>query len=108
MSKIKTTNDSLCWRRYGESVHSSISDRNGNLYSPLEISMVISQKNPNQSTSRPNNFTLRHIPKGCTFIPQGLLFSRVHCSFICNSQNLKCYHRAFIQLLRESEAEIHR
>lgn len=36
-----------------------------------------------------SNSTLRHIPKGCTFIPEGHLFNYVDSSFICNSQNLE-------------------
>ena len=52
----------------------------------LEISMAVSQ---NQSTSRPSNTTLGHIPKGCTLIPQGHLLNYVRSSIICNSQNLE-------------------
>ena len=52
----------------------------------LEISMVVSQKIGKQSTSRPNNTTLIHIPKGYLIIPQGRLLNYVHSSIICNSQ----------------------
>ena len=42
----------------------------------LEINVSVSQKIGNQSTSVPSNIILRHIPKGCTLIPQG------HCSTV--------------------------
>lgn len=50
--------------------------------------MSISQKISNQSTSKPRNITLRHIPNGCSIKPQGPLFNHIHISFIYNSQNL--------------------
>ena len=43
----------------------------------LEISMEVSQKIWNHTTLRPSNTTLGHIPKGCTLMPQGHLFSHV-------------------------------
>ena len=55
----------------------------------LKISMAVSHKIENQSTSRPNNTTLGHIPKGYTLISQRYLFNYVHRSIIHNSQNLK-------------------
>ena len=57
--------------------------------STLEISMSVSQKIGNQSISRPSNTTLRHIPKGCTLIPQGYLLNCIHNSIVHNGQNPK-------------------
>ena len=54
----------------------------------LKISMSISQKIGNQSTSRPSNITLWHIPKRCTFIPKGHVLNYIHDSIINNSWNL--------------------
>ena len=51
----------------------------------LEIRMMISQTIGNQPTSGPST-TLGHIPKRCSIIIQGHLFSYVHCHIICNSQ----------------------
>ena len=45
----------------------------------LEISMVVSQKIGNQSTSRSSNITIGHIPKGYSIISQGHLLNNV-CS----------------------------
>ena len=55
----------------------------------LKISMVVSQKIGNQPTSGPSNTTLGHILKRCSITLQRHLFSCVHSSIICNSQNLK-------------------
>ena len=55
----------------------------------LEINMAVSQKTGNQSTSRPSNTILGHIPKGCLITPQGHLLTYVHSSFVCNSQNME-------------------
>ena len=46
----------------------------------LKISMVVSQKTRNQSTSGPSNTTLEHIPKGNLIILQERLFNYVHSS----------------------------
>ena len=53
----------------------------------LQVSMAVSQKIGNQTTSRPNSNTLGHIPKGCSIIIQGHLLNYVHSTIICNSQN---------------------
>ena len=55
----------------------------------LEISMAVSQKIGNQPTTRPSNTTLGHIPKECSIILQGHLFSYVYRSIIYNSQNVE-------------------
>ena len=55
----------------------------------LDIRMAVSQKNGNQSSTRPNNTTLWHIPKDCTLVPQGRFLNYVHSSIIHNSQNLE-------------------
>ena len=54
----------------------------------LEISMKVSQKIGNQSTTRSSNTTLGHIPKGYSNIPQKHLLNNVHSSIIRHSQNL--------------------
>ena len=56
---------------------------------PLELSMTITQRSANQSTSKPCITTLGHIFKRCSIIPQGHLLNYVHGSFICNSKNLE-------------------
>ena len=55
----------------------------------LEISMVVSQKTGNQSTSGPSNSTLAHISKVYSIILRGHLFNYVHNSIICNNHNLE-------------------
>jgi hypothetical protein len=55
----------------------------------LDISLADFQKIRISSTLRPSNTTSRHIPKGCTTIPQGHLLNCVHSSFIHNSQKLE-------------------
>ena len=55
----------------------------------LETSMVVSQENGHQSTTRSSSSNLRHIAKRSTFIQQGLMFNHVHSSIVCNSQNLE-------------------
>ena len=55
----------------------------------LEISMAISQKVRNHCISRPRNTTLRHIPKGCSIIPQGHLLNHVYSNIIRNVQTWK-------------------
>ena len=54
----------------------------------LEISLVVSQKISNQSTSR-NNTSLVNIPKIETITPQGHLLYYVQSSIIHDSQNLE-------------------
>ena len=56
---------------------------------PLDISMVISQKNSKQPSSRPSKPTFGYIPKGCSSTPQGHLLKCVHSSIVCHSQNLE-------------------
>ena len=55
----------------------------------LEISVAVSQKIGNQSTSVLSSITLGHIPKICSIILQGHRFNYVHRSIVCNSQNLE-------------------
>ena len=55
---------------------------------PLDISMVISQKIRKQPSSRPSNTTFGYIPKGCLIVPQGHVLNYVHSSILCHSQNL--------------------
>ena len=52
----------------------------------LETSMVITQKNKKQPSSRPNNTAIGYIPKGCSIIPQGHALNYVHSSIICKSR----------------------
>ena len=70
-----------------EKEHSSIAGGSESCKTALEISMVVSQENGNQSTSRCSNNAIRHITKG--YNKDIYLFSDVHCSTICNSQKLE-------------------
>ena len=55
----------------------------------LNISMAVSQKIENQSTSRPSISTLGHIPKGRLIILHEHLLNYVQSNIILNSQNLE-------------------
>lgn len=79
----------------------------------MEISMVVPQKDGNQSTSRSSYTTLRHKPKRCLILPQenllnhvyspptslfplalalfSLALNRVYCCCIYNSQKLETF-----------------
>ena len=50
--------------------HSSIAGGSANCTDTMEISMAVSQKIGNQSTSRPKDITLRHILKVYSIMPQ--------------------------------------
>jgi hypothetical protein len=66
--------------------HSSTAVGNANFCTTtLEISLVISQKIGNSSTSRPSYTAPGHIPKRCPTIPQGHVLHYVHSSLICKS-----------------------
>ena len=74
----------------------------------LEISMAVSQKIRNKSTSRPRNTTLGYIPKGYTVIPQGHLLNYIHSSIIHNSENLKTTYMLFNQRMdKENMVHLH-
>ena len=55
---------------------------------PLDVSVVISQKIRKQPSSRPSNTTFGYIAKGCSIVPQGHVLNYVHSSIVCHSQNL--------------------
>ena len=57
--------------------------------SPLDVSVVISQKIRKQPSSRLSSTTFGYISKGCSIVPQGHVLSYVHSSFVCHSQNLE-------------------
>jgi hypothetical protein len=52
----------------------------------LEISLAVSQKTGDSSTSRPSHTTPRHIPKICHRILQGHLLNYIYSSFIHNNE----------------------
>ena len=54
----------------------------------LEISIAVSQKIGNQSTSRHNDIILLHIPKGFSIILQGCMLNNIDSRIIHNSQNV--------------------
>ena len=56
--------------------------------SPLDVSVVISQKIRKQPSSRPSNTTFEYIQRMLN-VPQGHVLSYVHSSFVCHSQNLE-------------------
>ena len=68
VTMIKLTNDSLCWRRGGVSGGGTPPLLMGveTCTATSGISVEVSQKTGNQSTSRLSNNTLGHIPKECT------------------------------------------
>ena len=72
---------------YGE--HSSIASEGQTCTATIEISVMVSQENGNQSVSRISSITFGPIPKGCFILPQRYLFNHVHCCSIHNSQKLK-------------------
>jgi hypothetical protein len=55
----------------------------------MEINVVVSQNNGDNSTSSLREITLGHIPKRCSTIPQGHLLNYICSSFIHNSQKLE-------------------
>ena len=55
----------------------------------LELSVSVSQKTKNQTTTKSSYTALRQIPKGCSITPQGHILSYVHSSYIYNSQTWK-------------------
>ena len=90
MTKIKNTDDNLCWRGCGGKGNTSellVGMQAGK--TPLDVSVVISQKIRKQPSSRPNNNTFGYISKGCSIVPQGHVLNYVHSSFVCHSQNLE-------------------
>ena len=56
---------------------------------PLDVSVVISQKIRERPFSRPSNTTFGYISKGCSIVPQGHVLNYVHSSFVCHNQNLE-------------------
>ena len=52
----------------------------------LEVSVVVSQKNANRSTTKPSYTALGHIPKGCLVLSQGHIPNYAHSSFIHNKK----------------------
>ena len=52
----------------------------------MKISMIVSQKIGNPTTSRSSISTVWHIPKGCTIILQGHLLNHVCSNIIRNTQ----------------------
>ena len=55
----------------------------------VEISVLVPSKDGNQSTSRSSYTTLSHRPREPFVLPQGHLFSHIHCCSIHDSQELE-------------------
>ena len=55
----------------------------------LEVSVVVSQKTANQTTTRPSYTAIGHIPKGCSILSQGHIPNYAHSSFIHNNKKLE-------------------
>jgi hypothetical protein len=92
IAKIKTSNDSTCcWLEEVQlGKQFSIAGGGGQICpTTVEINLVAFQKIGNNSTSRPSSTTPGHIPKRCSTIPQGHLFSYFHSTFIHNCQKLE-------------------
>ena len=71
-TKIKNTNDSLCWTGGGIIKTLLLQVGVKACTATLEINVVASHKIGNQSTSRPRYTTFRHLSKGCCVLPKGL------------------------------------
>ena len=56
---------------------------------PLDVSVVISQKIRKQPSLRPSNTTFGYISKERSIMPQGHLLNYVHSTFVCHSQSLE-------------------
>ena len=56
---------------------------------PVDVSVVISQKIRKQPSSGPSNTTFGYMSKGCSIVPQGHVLNYVRSSIIRNSQNLE-------------------
>ena len=69
--------------------HFSTAGANTNLYSNLEINMVVSQKTGNWFASEPSYTSFEHRPKGHFILPQDHLLNYVPNSFIYNNQKLE-------------------
>ena len=85
MTKNKSINNSLLWRVCrvrGNTLPLLVGMQT--CATPLKISMAVSQKIGNHPTTRPSNTTLGHMPKGCSTILDGHLFTYVHSSIVYN------------------------
>jgi hypothetical protein len=71
----------------GQGKHSSTAGGKANLYSPMEISVAVSQEARSTSTLRSSCTTLGQIPK-ISITLQNYLLSHRHCCSIHNSQKL--------------------
>ena len=88
-TKIKNTNDSLCWRWYDVRGILIYCWWGWKLVHTLEISMAVYQKIENQPTSGSNNTTLGHIPKRCSIILQRHLYNYVHSTLFVIARTWK-------------------
>ena len=50
--------------------------------SPLDISVVISQKSRKQPSSRPSHTTVGYMSTGYSIVPQGHVLNFVHSTFV--------------------------
>ena len=74
----------------------------------LEISILVSQKIENQSTTRPSNITFGHIPKVCSTILQGHLINYVHSKIVLNSHNPETTYMLLIRSMnKENVIHLH-
>ena len=87
MDNNKSIDDNLHWRGCGVRITPPLLVELQTCIATLEISMPVSQKTGNQSTSRLSNTTPVYISKGYSIIAQGHLLNNVHSSIICNNQN---------------------
>ena len=85
MAKIKNIEDSLCWRGWSKKNTPPLLVGVQTCTATVEISIAVSHKIRNQSTSRSSGNTLGNIPKGYTIMPQGHLLNNVHSIIIHNS-----------------------
>ena len=88
MTKIKNTENSLCWRVCVIKVTNACGSPK--LYSHFENQYGgFSENWESVYIKRHSDIIPGNIHKGYTIIPQGHLLNNVHSSIICNNQNLE-------------------